>query len=97
MISTLYATPRPSKASISNTAHEQLPTRGVDSQDRGNIKYKVDAAYRLIEPKTVTATNDRLQFGPKRHGSADLLSEMIHRMGGAQTSNSRGTFVDIAI
>jgi hypothetical protein len=85
------------KTSLSGAWPKQRSIRVDESSIRPNQKYKVDAAYRSIKPTRESIIVEKQQFGVRRLNSADLLNEMIHRMGGAESSNARGTFVDIAI
>ena len=63
-------------------------------------RYSIDQFYRADLRKS--ATSERRDVGGSNTGlrkisSADLLNSMIHRMGGAPDSSSKGTFVDFVI
>lgn len=69
------------------------------ARSRGS-RYRVDDAYRAY-------AESRNNLPPSRGGgeagearrtrSSELLSSMIHQMGGGATSSAKGVFVDIAV
>jgi hypothetical protein len=73
--------------------------RDADSgaEDHGEKdRYRVDAAYRAYQRSRAAPPSDR-ERSLRTASSAELLSSMIHQMGGAHTSSAKGTFVDISI
>ncbi len=63
-------------------------------------RYAIDQSYRTDLRKSATARPSNTA-GPntvlRKISTSDLLSSMIHRMGGAPGSSSKGTFVDFVI
>lgn len=91
------------------TAHVELGERAApprastaaSREERGaRCRYRVDSAYRTYQydarPETPAEPGIR-RSEARKISSADLLTSMIHHMGGAATSHSKGMFVDIAI
>lgn len=66
----------------------------------GGTRYRVDDAYRAYSESRNNAPPSRTngESGElRRVRSSELLSSMIHQMGGSATSSAKGVFVDIAV
>jgi hypothetical protein len=63
-------------------------------------RFRMDEAYRAYKDATHTRAagmTDIPRPGLRKISSADLLASMIHQMGGALNSYTKGMFVDIAV
>ncbi len=84
---------------------EQVRTIPVAEVEHGRerrvrARYSIDQSYRADLRKSATTQRHNVggsNAGLRKISSADLLGSMIHRMGGAPGSSSKGTFVDFVI
>ena len=66
----------------------------------GGSRYRVDDAYRAYAQSRNDAPPPRTDGGfadTRRVRSSELLTSMIHQMGGGITSSAKGVYVDIAV
>lgn len=85
---------RPATADRESREHESGAARS------GSTRYRVDDAYRAYTESRNNAPSSRAngESGEvRRIRSSELLSSMIHQMGGGVMSSAKGVFVDIAV
>ena len=96
--------PLPDRARVA-TGHAEAPDResrpyeSAEARSERN-RYRVDDAYRAYTKNRSTSPpprSDRETGETRKISSAELLSSMIHQMGGGATSSAKGVFVDIAV
>jgi hypothetical protein len=89
------------RAATGQAAAPDRESRQYESAEARNerSRYRVDDAYRAYTgnhrsppPRTDSETGET-----RKISSAELLSSMIHQMGGGVTSSAKGVFVDIAV
>ena len=74
--------------------------RSTRSQSSGASAYRIDQTYRQYTdqvPRWPSNSQPNMAGRSIQLASSDLLDSMIHQMGGAVTSTTKGIYVDISI
>ena len=95
------AVPERARAASGHAESAARESRAYDSAEARSerTRYRVDDAYRAYSKNRNASPprSDRESGETRKISSAELLSSMIHQMGGGVTSSAKGVFVDIAV